>query len=298
MEAINLAILATTKPGDVIAVESPTYYGILQAIESYGRKTLEIATTPQEGICLDDLERALKSKRVKAVFATPNFNNPMGSLMPDEKKRHLVDLITRAEVPLIEDDVYGDLSFDGRRPRPAKSFDKKDLVLLCSSFSKTLSPGARVGWIVPGRYLERVIQLKMMNTIATPSLSQMAIADFLETGGYERHLRRSRSTYALQLHEHRAAVQKYFPSGTKMSRPMGGFCLWIEMPQGSSALDLYERAIKEKIIIAPGPIFSAQSAYDNFIRINCGNPFTDQIDHALLTLGRLVQTPARSRARA
>lgn len=288
MEALNLALLATTKPGDIVALESPTYYGALQSIESFGLKALEIPTTPQAGMCIDALEEALNNKRVKAVLAIPNFNNPLGSLMPEERKAALVALLAKHEIPLIEDDVYGDLHFEGTRPKPAKAWDKKGLVLLCSSFSKTVSPGARVGWIAGGRFQERITELKFMNTVATNTLSQMAIAELLESGGYDRHLRKTRSAYALQVQQHRCAIERYFPSGTKITKPAGGFLLWVELPRQIDSFGIYERALQEKISIAPGPIFSSQRAYRNFLRINAGAPYSDKIDRALEKLGGLI----------
>lgn len=288
MEAINLALLATTKPGDIIAVDSPTYYGVHQAIESYGLRALEVPTSPQTGICLDQLEEMLKSKKVKAVLAMPNFNNPLGSLMTDENKERLVAMLAKRDIPFIEDDVYGDLHFDDERPKPVKAFDKTGNVLLCCSFSKTISPGSRVGWLAAGKYMERVIQLKFMNTIATGTLPQRAIAEFLENGGYDRHLRRTRAAYQLQVQQHRGAIERYFPSGTKITRPLGGFLLWVEMPKHVDSFKVYEKAMDAKISVAPGPIFSSQLAYRNCLRINCGAPYSDRIDKAMEKLGRIV----------
>ncbi len=289
MEAINLALLATTKPGDVVAVESPTYYGALQAMEARGLKILEIPTTPQEGICLDDLEEALDTKKVKVVFSMPTVNNPLGSVMSDARKQQLVQLLAKREIPLIEDDVYSELVFEGSRPKPAKAFDKKGLVILCSSFSKTVSPGARLGWISAGIFTEQVLQLKYMNTVATSTLVQEAMAEFIENEGFERHLRRMRLTYKTQLQQHRVAIERYFPEGTRITKPTGGFLLWVEMPKAVDAFQLYERALEEKISIAPGPIFSPQQNFRNFIRINCGSSFDERVDRAIERLGQLAR---------
>jgi DNA-binding transcriptional MocR family regulator len=287
-EAITLSLRAVAKAGDVIAIDSPAYYGHLQAIESLGMRALEIPTCPGEGMDVGALRAALRQHKVAAVLSITNCQNPLGFIMPDEKKRELVELLAGREIPLIEDDIFGDLAYARPRPKVCKAYDAKGLVLLCSSYSKTLAPGARVGWVAPGRFRERVECLKICTTLATPTLPQMAIAEFLANGGYDQFLRRACATYAEQTRLVSQAVRKYFPPGTKVTDPAGGYVLWVEMPAGTDALALHERAMRERINVAPGPIFSAKGKYANFIRINCGNPFTEEIDRALLTLGRLA----------
>ncbi len=288
MEALNLSLRAVAKTGDTIAIESPTYYGILQVIESLGMKALEIPTCPRDGICIEALGAALTKKKIKACMVMTNFSNPLGSCMSDENKRRLVELLAEHQIPLIEDDIDGDLYFGDTRPKPAKAFDKDGLVLLCSSFTKTLAPGYRVGWIAPGRFREEVERLKFMSTGGTPTLPQMTIAYFLEFGGYQRHLRRLRKAYANQVQLVTSAICKYFPEGTKVTRPMGGYLLWVELPATVDALALHQQALAANISIAPGPIFSAKQKYQNFIRLNCGYPWSDSIEMALITLGRLA----------
>ena len=287
-EALTLCLRAVAKPGDTIAIESPTFYGILQAIEIFGMRALEIPTHPRDGISLDALRFAVEQKRVNAVLLVPNFNNPLGSCMSDDSKRRLVELLADRKIPLIEDDVYGDLCFGTSRPKVAKAYDRKGLVLLCSSFSKTLAPGYRVGWTAPGRYKPEVERLKFVSSVATATLPQLAIADFLANGGYDRYLRRVRKIYAEQVHRVTEAIGKFFPEGTRVTRPSGGYVLWVELPKGVDSLWLHEKALKEKISIAPGPIFSAQKKYRNFIRLNCAYPWSDRIERAIIVLGRLA----------
>ena len=288
MEAINLSLRAVAKPGDSIAVESPTFFGVLQIIESLGMKAVEVGTYPRQGMCLDELAAALRRHKIAAVILTPNFHNPLGALMPDEKKKAVVEMLAKKEIPLIEDDIYGDLQHEGPRPRAAKAFDKNGLVLLCGSVSKTLAPGFRVGWCVPGRFKERVELLKFANTCSSPLLPQLAIAEFLQNGGYDHHLRSIRKSYAQQVRLMHEAIAKYFPEGTKVTQPKGGFLLWVELPKGVNTLDLFEKAAEQKVSIAPGPLFSPKLSYKNFLRINCGYPFTPQIEHAVMTIGRLA----------
>jgi DNA-binding transcriptional MocR family regulator len=288
-EALNLCLRAVAKPGDVIGIESPAFFGILQIIESLGMRVCEIPTYPREGICLDELAQRLDSCRIKACVFTLNFSNPLGSCMPDDKKQKLVKLLAERKIPLIEDDLYGNLAFSPTRPKVAKAFDEEGLVLLCDSFTKTLSPGYRVGWVAPGRFKPKVEFLKFVNTAANPSLPQMAIAEFLQNGGFDHHLRKIRRFYSDQMQCMSAAVSRYFPAGTKATRPAGGMCLWVELPANVDSVALYHEAMAAKISTAPGPIFSAKQKYRNFIRLNFGNPWTEKIENAVWDLGGIVQ---------
>lgn len=293
LEAINLALRAVTRAGDAIAVESPIYFAILQSAGSMGLKVIEIPTHPQDGMDLDELASAIRKHRVKACIAMTNCHNPLGYVLPDKYKKALAELTARMDIALIEDEVYGDLAFSGSRPRSVKSFDRKGNVLLCSSFSKILSPGYRLGWVTAGRYRAEVERLKMLTTVATPSLPQMVVAEFLETGGYDRHLKRLRTTLRSQVEGVRQAISKYFPEGTRISKPAGGYMLWVELPGKINAVKLYYAALAQHISILPGTIFSASGRYRNYIRINCGHTWSEAHDRALLTLGRLCEKVKR-----
>jgi len=287
-EALNLALLAVARRGDVVAIESPTFFGVLQMLEAHGLRALEIPTDPRDGMRLDALEAALRRHRVAAVLAVTNFSNPLGSCMSDASKEKLVGLLARKEIPLIEDDIFGDLHFGPARPRVAKAFDRRGLVLLCGSFSKTLAHGYRVGWIAPGRLQERVQLLKFSQTVATTTLPQRAIARFLESGGYDRHLRTLRRGLAGSMQRMIAGVGEHFPSGTRVSQPRGGMVLWVELPRRVNALELHRLALAEGISIAPGPIFSARQRLDGFIRLNAAQEWNARVDAALVRLGRLA----------
>jgi DNA-binding transcriptional MocR family regulator len=288
MEALHLCLRAVARAGDTIVVESPAYYGVLQLIESLEMRALEIPSNAGTGIDLGMLDAALRQRRVKACLVVTNFSNPSGALMPDDAKRELVKMLARRDIPLIEDDIYGDLHFDGARPRPARAFDRHGLVMLCGSFSKTLAPGYRVGYVAPGRYRDVVERLKFAQTVATPTLAQMAIADFLENGGYERHLRRQRRALSEQVARVSEAIAEHFPAGTRISRPRGGFLLWVEMPPGKSALELHERALARGVSVAPGPIFSAKQRFTSCIRVSCGYPWSESIERGVRTLGQIA----------
>ena len=289
MEAVTLSLRAVTKAGDVVAVESPTYFGILGCAASLGLKIVEIPTHPLEGMDLDRLENAIRKHRVKACIVMPNCHNPLGFVLPDKNKKALADLTARWNVAVIEDDVYGDLAFAGARPRSIKSYDRKGLVLLCSSFSKTLPPGYRVGWIAPGRYQAEVERLKYLTTVATSTLSQMTVAEFLNSGGYDRHVKRLRTIFAERVDTMRQAIARYFPAGTRITRPAGGILLWVELPAKTDALRLYQMALAERIAILPGKIFSPSNRFRNHVRINCGHTWDEVHERALLRLGRLCE---------
>ncbi|MFZ6000845.1 MAG: PLP-dependent aminotransferase family protein [Bacteroidota bacterium] len=289
MEAISFCLRAVTNPGDAVATEGPTFYGIFRVMQSLGLKLVEIPSDPQTGVDVDYLEQAIKKFNIKACVFVCNFNNPVGSLMPDDRKKKMVDMLARHEVPLIEDDIYGELFFGKTRPKTCKTFDKKGLVLQCGSFSKSLTPGYRIGWTVPGRFKEKVISLKRMNNVATNTLTQAAIAHFLQNGRYELHLRHLRKALHTQCLRYIQAVSQYFPEDTKISRPQGGFMLWIELNKKVDCYKLHKRALKHKIGIAPGQIFSSHGQFQNFFRLSFGLPWSNQVDEGIRTLGELIR---------
>jgi DNA-binding transcriptional MocR family regulator len=287
IEAIDLCLHAICRPGDIVATESPMYFGTLQSLEVHGLRVLEIPTHPREGIDLGALEFALQHNPIKAVSVISNFNNPLGSCIPDEKKKELVQMLARRDIPLIENDVCGELYFGNDRPMVCKAFDEKGLVTLISSFSKDISPGLRVGWVAPGRFRAQVEWLKFTISTASPTLPQMAVAEYLDSGGYEHHLRRIRREYARNVELLSSAVMRYFPSGTRLTRPSGGFVLWVQLPENVDSLDLYKLALKAGITLAPGYVFSATSLFPNFIRLNAAD-FNYQTERAVEKLGEMA----------
>ncbi|MBI5639193.1 MAG: PLP-dependent aminotransferase family protein [Nitrospirae bacterium] len=293
-EAIILALKVICRPGDTVAIESPTYYNFLQAIEMLGLKALELPTHPRDGISIDALQYAIEHNRISACLCITNFNNPLGSCMPDERKKELVELLASHDIPLIEDDIYGDVSFSVQRPKAAKAFDKKDNVILCSSFSKTIAPGYRIGWTAPGRFRREIERMKSVTNLAAATPQQMALAEFLANGGYDHHLRKIRRLYARHVHLMSESVLRHFPEGTKISRPAGGYVLWLELPQEIDCLELYEKALKKGISFAPGPIFSSRQKYRNFLRLNAAT-WSDAIQEAIRTLGSLALRKERLR---
>jgi DNA-binding transcriptional MocR family regulator len=289
VEALSLCVKAITKPGDTIAIESPTYFAIFQVMESHGLKVVEIPTNPITGVDLDYLETAIPRFDIKACLFVNNFNNPLGSCMPDENKKRLVEMLAKKEIPLIEDDIYGELYFGKTRPKTCKTFDKKGLVLHCASFSKSLAPGFRIGWTIPGRFKEKVLRLKRMHTVSTNTLTQAAVADFLSKGRFELHLRHLRKALHCQSLRYIQAVSEMFPEDTCITRPQGGFTLWVQMNEKVNAYKLHKRALKHGIGIAPGQIFSSHGRFENCFRISYGEPWNNKIENGLATLGKLIK---------
>ena len=287
LEAFTLSLRAVCNPGDTVAIESPIYFGVLQVLESLNLRALEIPTHPRDGISLSALRFALEHNSIQACLVLSNFNNPLGSCIPDDNKQQLVELLAAREIPLIEGDVCGELFFSGVRPSVCKAYDRKGLVLLCSSFSKDLVPGYRVGWVVPGRFKATVEWLKYTTNVATATLPQVAIARFLESGGYDHHLRSIRRMYAGFVNQLSHAVMRYFPEGTRVTRPNGGIVLWVQMPDYVDSLELYKQALMDGITLAPGYMFSATEQYRNFIRLNVAW-WSYETDRAMRRLGELV----------
>ncbi len=295
MEALNLSLQAVTRPGDLVAVESPTFYAALQVLERLGLRAVEVRTDPAEGLDLQALEAVLAQHPVAACWSMPSFQNPLGALMPVARKRALVELLTRRRVPLVEDDVYGELYGGQRRPPPAKAFDTQGWVLHCSSFSKCLAPGYRVGWAAAGRFSERVHRLKTTSSLATSLPPQLALAEYLAQGGFDRHLRGLRDALAVQRQRALRVVERHFPPGTRATRPTGGYFLWLELPAQVDALALHQRAMAESISTAPGLLFSADSRFAHHLRLNVGHPDDARWALALRRLGELATLLAARR---
>ncbi|HEX6692177.1 MAG TPA: PLP-dependent aminotransferase family protein [Burkholderiales bacterium] len=288
MEAINLALRVVTKPGDLVALESPTYYGFLQILQSLGLRALEIPTHPRSGISIEALELALAEHPVKAVLVMPNVSNPIGASMSDVAKKRLVELLAAKGVPLIEDHIYAELQFGGPPPRPAKAFDRSGNVMLCSSFSKTLAPGLKAGWIEPGRWRDSVRLLKFMSSGGANELIEIAVAELIESGGYERSLRQLRRRFEQQVDNARGVIAESYPKGTRVTRPAGAYIVWVELPKGCDTVAMFDKLLERGITIGPGPMFSASQRYRNCMRLSIGQAWSGREERALREIGRLA----------
>lgn len=296
LEALTLSLKAVTRAGDTIAIESPAFYGCLQAIEAAGLKAIELPTHPREGVDLAALDDALRKKNVRACWLMPTLQNPLGATLPLEKKRELVQLLAHHEVPLIEDDVYAELYFGAERPKPAKAFDRKGLVLSCGSFSKCLAPGYRLGWVAAGRFADAILRGKISTTLATSVPIQNGIALTLKEGGYDAHLVKLRSALESQQAATLAAIRTHFPADIRVAVPQGGYFLWIELAPHVDALEIHRLALESNISTAPGPMFSPRREFKNCLRLNCGHPLTPAITRAIAELGKIAKLVERQRA--
>ncbi len=289
LEALNLALQTVTRPGDTVAVEAPTFYGCLQAVERLALNVIEIPTHPADGVDLAALAKALAKHPIRACWFMTTLQHPTGAIVPTERKRELVNLLASHDVALIEDDAYAELQFSAAPSLPAKAYDKRGLVLHCGSFSKCLAPGYRLGWVAAGRFAGDVARRKIESSLATSLPVQLAIADMLARGGYDSHLVRLRGALASQQSAALASLRRHFPAGYRVAQPGGGYFLWIECGAGVDSRDLHRLALAAGIGIAPGPIFSARQQFGNFIRINTGHPWTSTLDKAVQRLGEILR---------
>jgi DNA-binding transcriptional MocR family regulator len=292
-EAVFLALRAAARPGDTVALESPTYWMLLEIIRDLGMKSLEIPTHPREGLSIEAFDLATQTPgAVKACVVIPNFHNPLGSLMPVENKRRLVELASRRGVTLVETDIYGDTYFGEERPPALKAFDKNDEVLLCSAFTKTVAPGYRVGWIAPGRHFKAAQSYKFHTSITNCMLQQEVLAEFMCDGAYDHHMRKLRASLKLQHDQMADAITRHFPAGCKLNRPQGGFMLWIELPPNVDSRKVFEQARREHIGCAPGATFSCSTRFDHFLRVHYGDVWSDRMDRSIRRLGQIVTEQA------
>jgi DNA-binding transcriptional MocR family regulator len=298
LEALNLSLQVLTRPGDIVAIESPAFYACLQSIEAAGLKALEIPTDPRDGIDLAALQLALDKHAIRACWFMTSFQNPLGASMPGDKKRELVKLLARHRVPLIEDDVYAELYFGPQRPKSAKAFDADGLVLNCGSFSKCLAPGYRLGWVAAGRFAGELQRSQITHTLATSMPVQAGIAQMLREEGYEAHLVKLRQALRTQQQDALRSIKKYFPPGYRLTVPEGGYFLWLELPGEVAALEVHRLALEANISIAPGPMFSGRREFNHCLRLNCGHPWTPAMESAVAELGRILRQVAKAMDRS
>jgi DNA-binding transcriptional MocR family regulator len=289
MDAIRIAITSVTKPGDVVAVESPTFFGFLQLLREAGIRIIEVPTHPTTGMDLDLLERSLRRHSIRAALLTPNFQNPTGATMPDAHKTRLGQLARRHDFTIIEDDVYGDLHFGPQRPKPIAALVHDADIVYCSSFSKTLCAGLRVGWVVPGRHLPKASGLKLSSILASPGLNQLILADFLASGSYGRHLRRLRLALKNNMMQMARALAQSLPPGCRITSPNGGFLVWVRLADDRDGLAMYEASLREGVTIMPGRLSATSDRYRSYFRLSCGFPWTPKLEEGLRRVGDVIR---------
>jgi len=286
-EALAIALQCVAKAGDVIAIESPTYFGLMELIESLDMMVLELPACSEEGLCMDDLQQAIEQHPIKACIFASAINNPLGSFMPDSKRKKMVEILESADIPLIEDDVYSDLYFAHSRPIPAQAWSKKDLVLTCGSFSKTAAPSYRVGWLINERYQNKARLLKRALSCSSSLLNQWTLSEFVRNGEYDRNVSQLRKVLRCNKERMAAVILKEFPEGTRISDPQGGAVFWVEFPVGVDTTELFHQLIEFNVSIAPGAIFSAANKFRRCARISFGLPWNADVENAIAIIGKV-----------
>ncbi|HYM35930.1 MAG TPA: PLP-dependent aminotransferase family protein [Steroidobacteraceae bacterium] len=292
MDAITLTLGVLCEPGDTVLVEAPTYFGILQAVEHLRLKVVEVPNHAGSGIDVEAVRRAVRANKLAAAILMPNFNNPAGSLTPSDSKRELVQLLCGNNIPIVEDDIYGDLNYNGERPLSLRAYDESGLVISCGSVSKTIALGYRLGWAVSSQFHADITRAKFFSSVACPTLQQLVLARYYASGGYERYLRRVRRVLVENVQNLTASIAEHFPSGTKVARPAGGLVLWVELPSQVDGAELFRTALASRIGTLPGIVFSAKGDFRNYVRLNCGLPWTTTVQRAVQKLGKLVSEMA------
>ena len=286
IQAVSMCLRAVTQPGDVVALESPTFFGYLDLLEAHGLRALEIPTHPRTGLSLPALELALDTQPVKAVLCTPTLSNPLGSVMPMAAKQRLVQLLAARGVPLIEDVVFNDLLAGDERRKAAKAFDTTGNVMVCGSFSKTLSPGIRLGWVEAGRWAESMVTHKRLHGAPNNVVLEEALADLLLQGHYEAQMRRLSGLLCQRLTHARALIAQHFPTGTRVSQPPSGFSLWVELSPELDSHVLFQRCEVRGVTFGPGGLFTATDRYRHCLRLSFSGPWTATEQQALAMVGQ------------
>ncbi|PQK75888.1 PLP-dependent aminotransferase family protein [Pantoea ananatis] len=288
-EALFIALKTSCEPGDLVAVESPCYFGILELLKIAGVTPVEIPADPVHGLSLEALAVALETLPIKAVYLSPNCNNPQGYTMSDVRKRQLLNIANKHDITLIEDDIYSELSYLLPRPKPIKSWDSEDRVILCSSFSKTLTPDMKTGWVFATRHKNKLLNLKLMTSGGTAITPQMAIVDFIEQGNYVKHIRKMRRLYRQHLTVAQEKVSAHFPADTQFILPKGGYHLWINLPTELRVNELCNQLELKKIKISPGTLFSPQKRFTSSLRLSYSSLHLYDADGMIESLAQSVK---------
>ena len=288
LEGISIALRALTRPGDNVIVQSPTYYCFLQLLEVLKLRAIEVPSCPESGISPNDVAQALSRFNISAAVLCPTYNNPDGSLTTESAKREITRMMAQRNIPLIEDDVYGEVSFTQPRPRTCKNFDQDKNVILCSSFSKTLAPGYRIGWMLPGKYFDRCLEVKATTNVCTATPPQLALAEALKSGLYDQHIKRYLKVIADQMQTIRYSVGRYFPEGTRATSPSGGLALWLELDRSVHGRKVFEKALEQNVGIVPGFLFSPSDRFTNFIRLTVTGRWDREMEEGIKVLGEII----------
>lgn len=289
LEAINIALASECEAGDIVAIESPCYFGILHAIHHHGLKALEVKTHPETGLDPESLESLAKNNKIKALISTPTAQNPLGFTMTDERKKEILAICKKYKILLIEDDLYGELTFGNKRPKSYKYFDKDGIVIHCSSFSKFLGPGLRIGWCIPAKDPHKYLRHKLSLNLSTSSLTQYVVSSILRNEDLLKVGSNLAGYYQSNIQIYSNVLQNTLGQKLSLSNPTGSYFLWARV-EGLNSLETYQKAKRQKISFTPGPLFSATRLYSNYLRINCAHEFNERRHQELLNLCKILST--------
>lgn len=297
MDSISLCLRTVTQPGGVVALESPTHFSFLEVLQGLHLKALEIPTHPRHGISLDALQLALETQPVKALIVVPTLSNPLGACMPQAERRRLAQMAARHGLAVIEDAIYNDLAEQEEHRRTVKSYDSAGHVMLCDSFSKTLAPGLRLGWVEAGRWTEPLRRIKDLQAGGQSPVLELALADLILQTGHAAAMRQLRAAIAARMDAVRHEIAQAFPPGTRVSDPPGGLLLWLELPRGLDTVALHQACLAERILVPPGTVFGTGGRFRNCIRIGVGGDWSPEHARTLRRVGALACAMAAAAAR-
>lgn len=281
LDALNLSLRTMTQVGDYILLQETIFYGAWQVAENLGLKVITIPEHPEHGLDLEAFEKAITSYPIKVCLLMLNSHNPIGFTVSDKIKFELAKLLHQYEIYLIEDDVYEELYYDQKRPRSMKYYDQQNLILHCSSFSKTLGAGFRVGWVYAGKFSDHIQHLQLMSTVSVNSFIQNALVDYVSHRHYEKHLKTLRKTLKKIKNQYFNYLKKNLPQNCSVHYYPSGYFLWVTLPENIESNHIYESMIQNNISIAPSLLFYRKNKKYNHIRINCSFEINDGIIKAL-----------------
>jgi DNA-binding transcriptional MocR family regulator len=289
MHGLNLCINILTKPGDIVLIESPTMFPVFTALEHRGLRAVEIPYSPTHGLDPDQFQYLIDRHEVRACVLMPAHHFPTGVSTPPAAVRKIVEIARRKNLPIIENGGYMDLQYGKACVPTLKRFDESGLVLQVGSFSNTLAPGYGMGWLVPGRFRDRIVQMKFASNLLSGGIFQRAVAEYMQTGNFNRHLRSLRAKLLARMECGLALIERHFPSGCKVTKPSGGFMCWVEGPPDFDSVAACRDALARGVGLPPGPLFSVRESFRNCIGLNLSFPWTPDAEARLKVIGELVR---------
>lgn len=287
LQALYIALAAVCNPGDVIAVESPCVFSILEVIRVLSLMVIEVPVDIRNGFDVDFLRKACLKNKIKAVVVTPNYHNPTGILLTDEQKKALLAVAQQYDMAVIENDIYGDLNFSGKRPSTIKSFDESGLVMTYTSYAKTLAPGIRLGWLSAGKFMKQAEQIKFAMGSTVSPIYQETVNRLLSSNSYDRHIRAFRMQLAKNAYFTINLLSEHFPQGTSVTTPYGGYNIWVKMPDHVDMDNFYSQCEKIGIRFTPGYTFSFSDIFSRYFRIVFADRYSSPKVQALELAGKL-----------